>query len=146
MLTFASHTNHSFWATVCKTFRSMLSDHCLSVCLSYLSVTLVYCGQAVGWIKMKLGMRVGLGPGQIVLDRDPAPLPRRSRASQFLAHVYYGQTAGWIKMALGMQVDLGPRHIVLDGYPAPHPKKGAQSPIFGPFLLWSNCWIHQDAT
>ena len=37
---------------------------------------MVYCGQTVGWIKMKLGMRVGLGPGHIVLDEDPAPLPK----------------------------------------------------------------------
>ena len=48
----------------------MLSDRCLTVCLSVLSVclsvTLVYCGQTVGWIKMKLGMQVGLGPGHIV--------------------------------------------------------------------------------
>ena len=53
----------------------MLSDRCpvlscLSVCLS---VTLVYCGQTVGQIKMKLGMLVGLGPGHIVLDGDPSP-------------------------------------------------------------------------
>jgi len=34
---------------------------------------LVYCGQTVGRIKMKLGMEVGLGPGGIVLDGDPAP-------------------------------------------------------------------------
>jgi len=27
-----------------------------------LSVTLVYCGQTVGWIKVKLGVQVGLGP------------------------------------------------------------------------------------
>jgi len=49
---------------------------CLSVCpgLSCLSVTLVYCGQTVGWIKMKLGMQVGLGPGHTVLDGDPPPL------------------------------------------------------------------------
>ena len=52
----------------------MLSVHCQSV-LSVLSVTLVYCGQTVGWIKMKLGMQVGLGPGHIVLDGDPAPPP-----------------------------------------------------------------------
>ena len=47
---------------------------CLSVCLScpVLSVTLVYCGQTVGWIKMKLGMQIGLGPGYTVLDGDPA--------------------------------------------------------------------------
>ena len=37
----------------------------------------VYCGQTAGWIKMALGMEVGLGPGHIVLDRDPAPLPKK---------------------------------------------------------------------
>jgi len=26
-----------------------------------------------GWIKMPLGMEVGLGPGDFVLDGDPAP-------------------------------------------------------------------------
>jgi len=63
-----------FWATICKTVRPMLSVRCLSV-LSVLSVTFVHCGQTVGRIKMKLGMQVGLGPGHIVLGRDPAPLP-----------------------------------------------------------------------
>jgi len=47
------------------------------VCLSVLSVTLVYCGHTVGCIKMKLVMEGGLGPGHIVLDGDPAPLPQR---------------------------------------------------------------------
>ena len=27
------------------------------------------------WIKMPLGMELGLGPGDFVLDGDPAPLP-----------------------------------------------------------------------
>jgi len=27
-----------------------------------------------GWIKVPLGMEVGLGPGDFVLDGDPAPL------------------------------------------------------------------------
>jgi len=49
---------------------------CLSVCPVCLSVTLVYCGQTVGWIKMKLGMQVGLGPGHIVFDGNSAPLPK----------------------------------------------------------------------
>ena len=54
--------------------RPILSDHCLSV----LSVTLVNCGQRVGWIKMTLGLQVGLGPGHIVLGGDPAPpLPQK---------------------------------------------------------------------
>ena len=30
-----------------------------------------------GWIKIPLGMEVGLGPGHIVLDGDPAPLPKK---------------------------------------------------------------------
>ena len=37
----------------------------------------VHCGQTVGWIKMPLGTEVSLGPGHIVLDGDPAPLPRK---------------------------------------------------------------------
>jgi len=51
-------------------------------------------------------------------------------------------------MKLGMQLGPGPGHIVLDGDPAlPSPKKGAEppSPIFGPFLLWPNWCMHQDA-
>ena len=35
----------------------------------------VYCGQTAGWIKMALGMEVGLGPGHIVLDGGTAPVP-----------------------------------------------------------------------
>ena len=39
-----------------------------------------YCGQTVGQIKIKLGMEVGLGPGDFVLDGDPAPLLKRGRS------------------------------------------------------------------
>jgi len=54
----------------------MLSDYCpvcpvLCLCLS---VTLVYCGQTVGWMRLKLCMEVDLSPGHIVLYEDPAPL------------------------------------------------------------------------
>jgi len=49
---------------------------CLSVSPVCLTVTLVYCGQTVGWIKMKLGVRVGLGPGHIVLDGEPTSPPQ----------------------------------------------------------------------
>jgi len=115
----------------------MLSDRCLSVCLSclyVLSVTLVYCGQTVGWIKMKLGMRVGIGPGYIVLYGDPAPLPKGAQPPQFSAHFYCGQTAGCIQMPLGMEVGLGPGHIVLDWDPAP-PTKGGTAPNFRPMSI-----------
>jgi len=33
----------------------------------------ICCGQMALWIKMPLGMEVGLGPGHIVLDGEPAP-------------------------------------------------------------------------
>ena len=44
-------------------------------------------------------------------------------------------------MPLGMEVGLSPSDFVLHADPAlPSPKIGAEppSPIFGPFLLWSN--------
>ena len=52
----------------------------LSVCLS---VTLVYCGQTVAWIKIKLGMQVDFSPGHIVLDGDPASHRKRGIAPNF---------------------------------------------------------------
>jgi len=62
---------------------------------------------------MALGMYVGLAPGHIVLDGDPATHPqKRGHSPQFSTHVYCGQTAGWIKMSLGMEVGLGPGDIV----------------------------------
>ena len=52
----------------------------------------VCCGETARWIKMPLGitkwhlnpssqvgMEVGLGPGDVVLDGDPYPLPKWAR-------------------------------------------------------------------
>ena len=64
-------------------------------------------------------MEVGLGPGHIVLDGDPAPHPKKGAQPQFSAHVCCGKTAGWIKMLFGTKVGLGPGHIVLHSDPAP---------------------------
>jgi len=66
----------SFGRPLQVTVRPKLPDRC-PVCLS---VTLVYCSQTVGWIKMPLGAEVGLGPGDIVLDGDPAPPMLRGTA------------------------------------------------------------------
>jgi len=41
---------------------------------------------------MPLRMEVGLGPGHIVLDGDPAPPERSTAAVLFPTHVYCGQT------------------------------------------------------
>jgi len=49
-------------------------------------------------------------------------------------------------MALGVKVDLSPGDFVLDGDPASLPNKVAESPIFGPCLLWPNGKTDQDGT
>jgi len=94
----------------------------------------VYCGQTVGWIKIKLGTKAGLGPGHIVRWGPSSPPPKEHGPPKFSAHVCCGQTAGCIKMPLGTKVGLGPRHIVFDGDPA-LPQKGAQSPNFRPMSV-----------
>ena len=127
-------------------------------CLSVLSVTLVYCGQTVGLIKVKLGVQVGLSSGHIVLDGDPPPLPllwpngwmdqdatwyggrtrprqpcvrwAPSPPPQYSAHVHCGQMAGLIKMPLGTEVNRSPRNVVLDAVAAPPPQKKGTAPEF----------------
>jgi len=74
---------------------------------------------------MPLGTEVGHGPGDIVLDGEPA-LPSKmvhSSPPHFSAHVLVPN--GLIKMPLGTEVGLGPGHIVLHGDPAT-PQKRAQ--------------------
>jgi len=70
--------------------------------------THVRCGQTARWIKMPLGMEVGLGPGDCVRwgPSPPPPKKRGTTASQFSARIYYGQTARWIKMPVNREVGL----------------------------------------
>ena len=95
-------------------------------------------------------MEVGLSPGDIVLDGEPAPSEKKGTApTQFLAHVYCGQTARWLKMPLGTKVDLSPGHIALDGewtqLPPPC-ERGTASPSFRTMSIvatvanLSYCW------
>jgi len=69
-----------FGRPLVKRFALCYRTVVLSVCPVCLSVTLVYCGQTAGWIKMPLGREVGLGPGDIVLDENQAP-PRKKCSS-----------------------------------------------------------------
>ena len=85
---------------------------------------------------MALDMDVCLGPGHIVLDGDPAPLPKTdAEPPRFLAHVYCGQTAEWIEMPLGADVGLGPGDIMLDGDPVSPKRDTAPSPAFRPMSI-----------
>ena len=88
----------AFWATAGKTVRPMLSDGCPVLCCPVLfvclSVTLVYFGKPVGWIKMKIGTEVGLHPGHIVLVEDPDTSPKGAQPSNFPP--MYVVPNGWI--------------------------------------------------
>jgi len=81
-------------------------------------------------------------------------LPLRQRGTallQFSVHICCAQKSAWIKMPLGMELGLRPGDFVLDGEletPLYPPQKGGRAPfpISGPFLLWPNGCMHQDAT
>jgi len=77
---------------------------------------------------------IGLAPGHIVLDGDPASPQKGAQRPQFSADVCCGQTAGWIKMPLGKELGLGPADIVLDGDPV-LPQKGDTTPLLDPCVL-----------
>ena len=106
----------------------------------------IYCDQTAGWIKMALGMEVGLGPGHIVLDGESAPLPKKGTEPQFSAHFYCRQTAGCIKMPLGIEVGLSPGDFVFHGDPAPPEIRAQPPPFFWSRLSWPNIWMDEGAT
>jgi len=102
--------------------------------------------QDVTWCGARLRPRrlcVKWGPRFPSPKGGQSPPPKKKSA-----HVYCDQTAVWMKVVLGMEVGLSPGDFVLDGDPVPFPQKGAEPPyqIFGPFLLWPNGSMHQNAT
>jgi len=125
----SSSPHLDFWATVCKTVRPMLSDRCLS-CPVCLSVT-------VGWIKVIVGTKVGLRPGHIVLDGDPAPPKGAEAAPNFrpMSVVAKRMDRSRCHLVWSLEVGLGPGDIVLDGDPALPIGKGHSSPLFSACLL-----------
>jgi len=100
----------------------MLSDGC-----SVLSVTFVHCGQMVGWIKMKLGMQVYLGPGHCVRWGISSPPPTGPIFDPYLLwpNGCMDQDASWFGGRLWPT-----RLIVRWGPRSPSQKKGAEPPKF----------------
>jgi len=115
------------------------------VCLSVLAVTLVYWGQTAGWIKMPLGKELDLGLGDIVLDREPAPLPQRDTAPIFGPCLLWRN--GWMDQdATCYGGRPWPRHHFVRWGSSSPTERDTASPHFGQCLLWptvahlSYCW------
>ena len=95
---------------------------------------------------MALGRKIGLDPSDIVLDGDPAPLPKRQQSPPIFGPCLLCRN-GWMDQdATWYGGGLDPSDIVLDGDPVPPPKMGQSHSIFGPCLLCPNGWIDQDTT
>ena len=104
----------------------------------------ICCGQIARWIKMPLGMELGLGLGDFVLDRDPAPPPQKGGGAP---SPIFGPCQLWSN---GWMDQDGTWHggwrrpsNLLDGDPSSPPERDTP-PIFGPCLLWPNGWMDQD--
>ena len=76
---------------------------------------------------MPLGMEVGLGVRDVVLNMYPAPPPLKGDSPQFSANVRCGQAARWTKMPLGMAIGLGPGDFTFDE-DSVYPEKRAHHP------------------
>jgi len=135
-----------FWATVfALCYRTVVCP----ACLSSLSVTLVYCGQTVGWIRMPLGIEVGLGQGHCVRLGPSSPMERGTAAPPLSKFTNAGFACvrindpcllwsnGWMDQDATLYGG-GPRprpHCVRWGPSFPHQKRAQQPPTFRPMSI-----------
>jgi len=77
-------------------------------------LTHVRCGQMAGWIKMPLGIEVGLCPGDIVSHGNPDPPPKKGHSPPIFCPCLFGETTRWIKMTLAKEVYAPALPTVLD--------------------------------
>jgi len=106
------------------------------VCLSCLSVTFVYCGQTVRWIKMKLGVEVGLGLRPHFVRWGPS-IPSRKGAQPPIFGPCLSWPNGWMDQdATWYGGRPWPKPHYVRWGPSSLPKKERSSPLFGRCLLW----------
>ena len=109
-------------------------------------VTLVYCGQTVGRIKMKLDMQVGIGPRHTVLDGDPAPIPKEGSAPLIFGPCILWPNSCMVQDATWHESRPRFRPPCARWGPGSPPRTVETAPNFRPMLLWPNGWMYQDAT
>ena len=102
----------------------------------------LYCGQTAAWIRVPLGMEVGLARGDIVLERYPARPPPRQKGAQppifdpclLWPNGWMDQDATWY----GVRPRPKPHCVRWGGTHLSHGKGHSSPPLFGPCLLWPN--------
>jgi len=96
---------------------------------------------------MSLGMELGLGSGDFVLDGDPAPPPQKGGGPPpQIFGLCFLRPNGWMDEAGTWHGGRPqPRGLCVRWRPSPLPK-GAQPTIFGPYLLRPNGCMDQDVT
>ena len=84
---------------------------------------------------MPLGLEVGLSPGNVVVDGDPAAPPQKGRGAPNFRRmsIVVKRLHIWIKMSLGTEVGLSLRDIVRRG-PSSPPLK-CTAPNFRPMSV-----------
>ena len=93
----------------------------------------VYCGPTAGWMKLVLGMEVGLSPGDFVLDGDPVPFPKKGAE---LPSPIFGPFLLWPKGWMHQDATWyggcrpQPRGFCVTWRPSPPPQQGAETPKF----------------
>jgi len=99
-----------------------------------------------GWMN-KAGTCHG---GDFVLDGDPVPFPQKGRSPlpnfQHISIVAKWLDASRCHLVWTLASAKGTLDFMLDGDPVFPPQQRGRSPlpIFGPFLLCPNGWMHQD--
>jgi len=97
----------------------------------------VYCGQTAGWMKLVLGMEVGLRPGDFV-RWGPSPLVQKGGGAP---SPIFGPLLlwpnGWMHQdATRYGCRPQPRGLCVRWRPSPPPQKVGGAPqIFGPFIV-----------
>ena len=100
-------------------------------CPVCVTMTLVNCGQTVERIKMKLGMQVCLGPGHIVLGRDPAAPLQRGTALPIFGPYLLRPNGCMDQDFTWYGARHRPRRLCVRWGPSPSPKSG-EDPNFRP--------------
>jgi len=96
----------------------------------------VYCGQTAVWIKMVLGMKVGLSPGDFVLDGNPVPCQKGDGARSLIFGPFLLWPNAWMHQDTTWYGGRPhPTRLCVRWGPSLPPPKGSGAPNFRPMSI-----------